>query len=128
MTLRNLPREKKYSLLKNHLRLTKDFAVPTTYIGGCNRSFRSVWLDEYPWMVYSTKLDSGFCVVCALFNTAGNTLTGKFLTIPFNKWNKESLHCGSHEKSAHNETCLKLADDFICRFEKPETQLPNQLD
>ena len=128
LTLRNLPREKKYSLLKNHSRPTKDFAFPTTYIGGCNRRFRSVWLHEYPWMVYSTKLDGGFCVACTLFNTAGNTLTGKFLTRPFNKWNKKSLHCGGHEKSAYHETCLKLADDFICRFEKPETELPNQLD
>ena len=79
-------------------------------------------------MVFSTKLDGGFYVACALFNTAGNTLTGKFLTRPLNKWNKKSLHCGSHEKSAYHETCLKLADDFIRRFEKPETQLPNQLD
>ena len=126
LTLRNLPNEKKYSLLKHHSQPPKEFVFPTTYIGGCNRSFRSIWLNEYPWLVYSSKLDGGFCVPCALFSTTGRT--GKFLTRPFSKWNKKSMHCSSHEKAMYHEAALKLADEFIQRYEHPETELQNQLD
>ena len=37
------------------------------YIGGCNHSFRYVWLEEYPWRAYSEQVDGAFCIPCAIF-------------------------------------------------------------
>ena len=119
LTQRNLSNEKKYSLLKHHSQPPKEFVFPTTYIGGCNRSFKSIRLNEYTWLVYSSKLDGGFCVPCSLFSSAGRT--SKFLTRPFSKWNKKSMHCSSYENATYHEATLKLADEFIQRYQHPET-------
>ena len=37
------------------------------------------------------------------------------------------MNCG-HNKTTYHEASLKLADDFVRRFENPETELPNQFD
>ena len=73
LTLRNILNEQKYSQLKHHSSPAKEFVLSPTHIGGCNRSLRSVWLDENPWLVYSKKLNGGFCMPCALFSGVGNT-------------------------------------------------------
>ena len=31
--------------------------LPTTFSHGCNRKFKVVWMNKYPWLRYSTKLD-----------------------------------------------------------------------
>ena len=127
--LRNLPSEQKYALLRKHWQPSKEFKFPTTYMGGCNRSFRQVWLHDHPWMAYSGKLDGGFCIPCALFPAGGRYgKSGKFLTRPFRKWNKKSEQCGGHQKLAYHGESMKMADDFVRQFENPETQLPNRMD
>ncbi|KAL7841276.1 hypothetical protein SRHO_G00249670 [Serrasalmus rhombeus] len=63
--------DQKYNLLKNHVRPSKNFIFPTTFIGGCNRAFRYDWFEEHGWwLVYSMKLDGAFCICCALFLNA----------------------------------------------------------
>ena len=51
VAIKSLSSFQKYNLLINHKKPHKYQQFPTTYIGGCNRSFRQVWLDERPWMV-----------------------------------------------------------------------------
>ena len=54
------------------------FTFPTTFIGGCNRSFLAHWLKEHAWLCYSIKLGGAFCTPCALFNGVhGVTVTEK---------------------------------------------------
>ena len=69
--LQELPQEKKYALLTQHKRPPQGFQFPTTFVGGCNRSFRPSWLSDHRWLAYSTQLDGAFCVPCALFNGSG---------------------------------------------------------
>ncbi len=71
----------KYELLKNHRKPGTNHVFPTQYLGGCNRSFRQVWLTEHPWMVYSELVDGAFCVACAIFSA--NPSRGKLVTQPF---------------------------------------------
>ena len=43
----------RYTLLKHHNKPSSSYVFPTTYLGGCNRSFQGSVREEYPWMVYS---------------------------------------------------------------------------
>ena len=129
VTPRSLPTERKYTFLKTHSHPDDRFVFPTTYMGGCNRSFQRAWLDEHKWLVYSTRMDGGFCMPCALFNGMSNAqVTGKFITRPFKKWNKKTKLCKSHELTKYHQTSLSLADDLVHRVKKPETTLPSQID
>ena len=66
-TINSLSPSEKYNLLTNHKKPSRQHQFPTTYIGGCNRSFRPSSLEEHPWMVYSEMVDGVFCIYCALF-------------------------------------------------------------
>lgn len=86
-TVRALMIAQKYELLKNHKKPWKDQAFPTQYLGGCNPSFRHVWLTEHLWMAYSEQVDGAFCIACAFFSA--HPSRGKFVTEPFRVWNLE---------------------------------------
>ncbi len=108
----------KYSLLKNHSKPSHQFAFPTTFTGGCNRSFRYSWLDDHPWMVYSTKVDGAFCLPCVLFSTG--RINGQLVTRPFHAWQKKSEKCREHERCQYHQVALSQADQLIQSIEHPE--------
>ena len=56
-SLRSLPASKKYTYLHHHVKPKDSLTFPTTFTGGCNRSFLSRWLKEHPWFCYCIKLD-----------------------------------------------------------------------
>ena len=53
-----------YSLLFHHV--SPPHEIPSTFSFGCNRKFNVKWLEKYPWLRYSPKLDAVFCGPCAL--------------------------------------------------------------
>ena len=64
--IRSLTTGQMFQLLKNHFKPGPAFVFPTSYMAGCNRSFKLEWLSRFPWLVYSQTLDGGFRLPCAL--------------------------------------------------------------
>ena len=56
-SLRSLPPSEKYAYLHRHVKPEDSSTFPTTFTGGCNRSFLARWLKEHSWLCYSIKLD-----------------------------------------------------------------------
>ena len=54
----------KYFLLKHHFP-NKVYNFPVHNFGDHNRRFRNKWLDEYNGLVYSAKVEGGYCKFCA---------------------------------------------------------------
>lgn len=53
--LNNLSNPEKYSYIFKHNSPPR--VLPTTFSHGCNRKFKRAWMNTYPWLRYSTKLD-----------------------------------------------------------------------
>jgi hypothetical protein len=125
--IRKLTAGEIYTLLKHHSTPPPSHVFPTTYLGGCNRSFLVSWLAEFPWMVYSECVDGAFCVSCVLFcqNRAGK---GQFVNKPFRSWHKKSEKCKAHETSQYHQDALCSADSFVRRVESPETTTVAMID
>ena len=124
--LQTLTAAQKYNLLTNHKQPHKDHLFPTQYLGGCNRSFRHVWLSEHPWMVYSEQVDGVFCIACAIF--CARPSLGKFVTEPFRVWNKKSEKVKEHERCMYHQNALEQADHLKLSIEHPHTTIIAQLD
>ena len=58
----NLSTAEKDSLLYHHAQPPK--VLPSTYSHGCNQKFNISWLEKYPWLQYSPKLDGVLCGPC----------------------------------------------------------------
>ena len=116
----------KYNLLKNHRKPRGDYVFPTTYLGGCNRSFRHPWLMEHPWLVYSEVVDGAFCNVCSVF--CADTSKGNFVVQPFRLWHKKGEKFKAHERSAYHQHALQQADLLKQSVEKPHTTITVQVD
>ena len=49
----------KCTLLSQHHKVRGKFCVSKGFDSGCYRSIQRKWLDKYPWLVYSKKVDGG---------------------------------------------------------------------
>ena len=114
-----LSTSEKYALLKHHSVPSQQFTFPTTYTGGCNRAFHRNWLEDHPWMAYSTKVDGCFCVPCALFCNVNSQL----VTRPFNKWQKKTERCREHERCCYHQDALLQAEHLISTIENPASSI-----
>ena len=85
----------------------------------CNRSFQHNWLTKYPWLVYSPKLDWGFCLSCFLFAT-NRSMKGVLVNSAFTRWTKVTTILGNHAKMEYHLESLTKADAFKCGYEDPE--------
>ena len=126
VALNSLTSAQKYSLLTNHKKTHKHFKFPTTYIGGCNRSFRLIWLEQHPWMVCSEAVDGIFCIFCALFSSL-ETPRGSFVSQPFRLWNKKGEKAKQHEKCAYHQSAVDKATSFRHSIENPESTITAQV-
>lgn len=118
--IRLLPAGEKYALFRHHRTPSDTCEFPSTFTGGCNRSFQRRWLDEHPWMVYSEVAEGAFCKACALFckNRAGK---GLFMNVPFCTWQKKAEKCKDHEHTKYHQEALQLAEEFVRSIEQPAT-------
>lgn len=117
----------KYNFVKHHDTPGNNFIFPTTYIGGCNRSFKRDWLREYPWLVYSSVLDGAFCICCAVFAKNRYNL-GILVNKPFCKWNKKSEILTDHVKLGYHQDSALAAETLIQSVENPCSTLPVTVD
>ena len=108
--LKSLSPSVKYNLLKNPKVLDKNHVFPTQYLGGCNHSFRPVWLSQHPWMVYNEKVDGVFCIAHAILFS--DSSKGNFVCKPFRAWHKKSEKSKEHESCLYHQKALKHAEDL----------------
>ena len=109
----------RYTLLKHHNKPSSSYVFPTTYLGGCNRSFQGSVREEYPWMVYSILLDGAFCIACVFCTNRTNK--GQFVNHPFRTWHKKSEKCKDQE-------ALHLANVFTRKVDHPDTTVVALID
>ena len=64
LAVTNLSRDEKYSLLYHHVEPPN--VLPCTLFQGTKCKFNVTWLERYPWLPYSPKLDGIFCGPCSL--------------------------------------------------------------
>lgn len=129
--VRKLTSQEKYGYLTNHFKPSSspDYIYPTTYIGGCNRSFRSHYTNIYPWLVYSPSLDGAFCKNCTLFaSETHRDRLGVLVNKPFTQWNKLNERFKSHSKSDYHHQSTERAEAFIQTIIAPEKTVPTLLD
>ena len=62
--LHELSDNHRYHLLKHHSQPCKNYVFLSQFDGGSNRSFQIGWLEEFPWLVYSSALDGAFRITC----------------------------------------------------------------
>ena len=53
--------------LKKHFKPHEQHIFPVQQHKGKKRSFQIKWLTEFQWLVFSPKIQGGFCIACALF-------------------------------------------------------------
>ena len=95
--LNNLSDAERYNLVTNHVKPSKSFKCPFTYMKGKNRAFQLNWLAKYQWLEYSISLDAAFCRPCALFASFRQN-RGQFVTSPFTNWKKFAEKAMEHAK------------------------------
>ena len=101
----------KYALLTKHSTPPEGVVFPTTFAGGCNCSFRHIWLKKHRWLAYSILLDGAFCLPCFLFNdVVKNGLKEMFVTKPFKARHKKAEKCKKHQSLHYHNVCMEIAN------------------
>ena len=55
----------KYKLLTNHFKPDHNYDFPSRFQYGCMRALTYHWLASFPFLVYSKRYDSVFCLPCS---------------------------------------------------------------
>ena len=87
--------DEKYLLITDPFVPDISYEFPKVNSYGCNRSFQHSWLAKYPWLVYRSDLDGGFCCYCTLFAKNAHLLGVLFRT-PFRQWVKVNKILKNH--------------------------------
>lgn len=98
---------------------------PSTFSHGCQRRFNHSWLDKYPWLIYSPKLDGVFCGPCALLlpNSMSRAEKGLLVNRPFSNWIKTSSTLASHSSLHYHRHCLAMADSLKSSVNNPAARV-----
>ena len=98
--------------------------LPSTFAQGCNRKFNISWLEKYPWLWYSPKLDGVFCWPCAVL-LSGDSRRDKGLLVnkPFSNWVKISNVLSNHSKCTYHRDSVQLADVLKTSVERPASRV-----
>ena len=122
-----LSQGEKYHLLTSHFTPTSDYTFPPEKRGDCYRSFKISWMSNYPWLVYSPKLDGAFCKHCALFAKKRLHL-GALVNFPFRRWHKMSETFPAHAKMDYHRKAIQKSEMFCAVIEKPSQSTRNLID
>ena len=119
--------EQKYYFLMNHEKPTDHTCFPVSYVGGCNRSFKRDWINQYSWLCYSFHLDGAFCLPCALFSGRTDSAAA-LVTKPFTKWNKAHEKFKAHSSLHYHAEAMTAAADLKMSIESPHYTIPVLVD
>ena len=125
--INSLTSGQKYTYLTNHFQPSNEYVFPSVYMNKSNRQFQAEWLKKYPWLVYSPKLDGGFCLPCALF-ASDRASKGVLVIRPFTRWTKVSDTMKNHAKKDYHQMSLIFAEEFKGQQERPEQAIRGLFD
>ena len=54
----------KFDILGNVWKPSQTFQLPSTESYGKKKKFNAKWLDDFPWLTYSSNLNGAFCLPC----------------------------------------------------------------
>ena len=118
----SLSNAEKYSLLFEHV--APPLTLPTTFSHGCNRRFNTKWLQKYPWLRYSPKLDAVLCGAGALLMKSDvRQDKGWLVNKPFSNWVKLSDMLSNHSKFLYHLESLQDADILRDTIQTPASRI-----
>ena len=118
----NLSNDEKYTLLFDHV--TPPSSLPYSNIRGCNRKFNTVWLEKYPWLKYSTKLNGVFCGPCALLlSTNERKEIENLVNRSFSNWAKLSSILSNHSSLHYHCKSMQDADILKMFVKAPQSRI-----
>ncbi len=85
-----------------------------------NRSFRSNWFVNRPWLEYSVKNDRIYCFNCRHFGVYKTNIGGTFTGCGYNNWKRALKHGNGlqkHEQSQSHIVATKNFQSFKLRQE-----------
>ncbi len=114
----NLSRDEKYFLLYKHI--PPPTAFLSTFLYGNNHTFSNSWLERYPWLLYSPKLNAVFCGPCSiLLPSSQRKDKGLLVNRPFSNWVKLNNTLNNHSMANHHRHCLQAADVLKSTIDNP---------
>ena len=123
--IRNLPPNKKFSILINHFKPDCNFKFPKRYIDGCNRSCKLQYLLDNPWFVYSKAEDGLFCLPCVLFaNVLG---LGQLVQEKFNHWTRKTTKFASHNSKRYHQLAMTRLDALKSSMTTPGSSIEDRM-
>ncbi|SMN12517.1 hypothetical protein SPBRAN_1299 [uncultured Candidatus Thioglobus sp.] len=121
-SISQLSNDDKYTLLNHHMHPPN--VLRSTFSYGSNRKFSLSWLQKYPWLRYSPKLDAVLCGPCALLLPSHKKEDKGFLVNkPFSNWVKISNALSNHSKLQYHHECLQDADILKYTIENPVSRI-----
>ena len=119
----------KYHFLMHHDKLSEKYLFPKQYLGA-DKSFKLQWIEECGWwFVYSSKVDSAFCICCALFAQVKERKNmGAMVNAPFRKWHHKSEVITAHVSKPSHIAASQAVDEFIHSIKNPKKTISVMLD
>ncbi|KAH8022550.1 hypothetical protein HPB51_025262 [Rhipicephalus microplus] len=118
-------------LLLNPWTPPADYDYPAT--GKRNLKFQPQWVDRYPWLVYSKKLQGALCKYCVVFASecAGkgeHQRLGCFVTKEFTNYKKVMDALKSHASSSYHAMSTTISENFLAVRSRSQHDILTQLD
>lgn len=118
-------------LLLNPWTPPANYDYPAT--GKRNLKFQPHWVDRYPWLVYSEKLQGALCKYCVVFASecAGkgeHQRLGCFVTKEFTNYKKAMDAFKSHASSSYHAMSTTLSENFLAVRSRSQHDILTQLD
>lgn len=98
---------------------------PWRVCGGENRRFISDWFVDYPWLEYSIKEDSAYCLYCYLFKPCNGAQSGGnvFVSEGFTNYRQARRRFREHvgEHGSIHRKCVQAGQDLLHQKQHIET-------
>lgn len=128
----NVSNEDKEMLLRRPWEPLPSHKTHVQVIGSKKRTFQIKWLQRFPWLAYSEKLNGTFCKFCVLFsqNEVGqgsHESPENLVKKPFNKWKDAIEIFEKHSRTKYHERSRVAKDDFLHIFDGHKQNIVEQL-
>lgn len=95
--------------------------------------FQIDWLNRFPWLVYSEKVQGALCKCCVIFanNSVGKGVhqkLGALIIKPFTKWKDAIERFNHHSKSEYHKLSIIRCEEFIKVMENKKSNITNEID
>lgn len=115
----------KIYIIDHHIKPSPDYNFPKTFMAGCSRRFKWIWLEQQNWFRYSSHVDGGFCLSCVLFSKSSKSHT--FVKQPFREFAKCGASFDRHIKYSDHLEAVERCKNFIRTTRDPSLTIDQLL-